>query len=202
MNRISRIFDTTMIKALLEGRKVVTRIPLSKNVRLKLQDAELLGEIHSITEPSDESYVLDFAPAKVGDFIWVRETFAALGHNDYQEVSPTNYSEVHEFRYKASEPDSLANEKDWEVRGYHWRPSVHMPLEASRLTLKVTNVRVERAQDITPEEAVKEGFNDLVGFSLDWSRKYLHQGLKWDDNPYVWVLEFEVYDRNITKVAA
>ncbi|NGZ18007.1 morphogenetic protein [Vibrio aestuarianus] len=202
MKHVPMIFNTAMVKALLDGRKTVTRRPLNKSVKLKLQDAEQAEEIHSITEPLDKSYVLDFAPVKVGDLIWVRETFVALGHNDYEEVSPRNRSDIHEFRYKASELDSLANENDWEVRGYHWRPSIHMPRYASRLTLKVTDVRIERVQEITPKQAVKEGFNDWTGFAFTWSSIYLNQGLGWGKNPYVWVIEFEVINQNVTKVAA
>lgn len=85
-----------------------------------------------------------------GDRLWVRETWQGLSFGDYQ---PTKSSQC-EVRYAATDPCA---DLDAEARGYPWRPSIFMPRWASRLTLSVTDVRVERLQDISEADAVAEG---------------------------------------------
>lgn len=199
MKTIPMLFNTNMVKALLDGRKSVTRRPVKISFESGMRGPVVRGKDGSIA-------VLSMAPiaglcpfGNVGDLIWVRETFAALGHDDYKEVSPRNRTEIQEFRYKASERETIANEKDWEVRGYHWRSSIHMPRHASRLTLKVTGVRIEKVQSITPEQALKEGVIHksmncpVAEFGQLWNSLYG----SWFDNPYVWVVEFEVMKMNV-----
>lgn len=164
------IFNAEMVKALIDGRKTVTRRPWK-------------GNSHK--------------PCNTGDLLYVRETFAALGHNDYQEVSPLNTSDIHEFRYKASERESIANFADWEVRGYRWRPSIHMPRHASRITLKVNDVRIEKLNDLrkSNEQVKKEGFENWPQFKHVWESIYGQS----KPNDYVWVIEFEVIHQNVDK---
>ncbi len=92
-----------------------------------------------------------------------------------------------------------------------WRPSIHMPKEAARIWLKVTNVRVERLQDITVEDALAEGMDKYIRLNgeLDensiitsfigiWNSTIKKSDLDrygWEANPYVWVIEFEVCDK-------
>ncbi|CAH0528458.1 hypothetical protein CTH30272_02143 [Allocatenococcus thiocycli] len=176
MKAVPMIFNTEMVKALLDERKSVTRRPMKPQ-----PEASGLGydwwpsKVHQTMINLDEvkgdlfwdGVASDACPiASIGDLIYVRETFATLGHNDYQEVSPRNRSEVHEVRFKASERDTIANCPDWEVRGYHWRPSIHMPRWASRLTLKVTDVRIETLNDLrkNKEQIKKEGFENWPQF--------------------------------------
>jgi hypothetical protein len=206
MKAVPMIFNTEMVKALLDGRKTVTRRPVK---RFGIFNWVVVNGETGVRWVTDKNNVhqkwLEF-PTNVGDLIYVRETFATLGHDDYQEVSPRNRSEIHEVRYKASERGSIANHHDWEVRGYHWRPSIHMPKWASRLTLKVTDVRIERVQDITDEQANSEGcWHGIGGGEVDlavspqdhfptlWESLYGN----WNQNPYVWVIEFEVIHKNV-----
>lgn len=191
------IFNTEMVKALLDGRKTVTRRPVKfsrgENWHLSIIDGKLCESLRNF-DPMPTG--IQF-PCNVGDLLYVRETFAALGHNDYQEVSPRNTSDIHEFRYKASERDSIANCADWEVRGYHWRPSIHMPRHASRITLKVTDVRIEKLNDLrkSDEQVKKEGFDSWPQFKHVWESIYGHS----KPNDYVWVIEFEVIHQNVDK---
>jgi hypothetical protein len=90
---------------------------------------------------------------------------------------------------------------------YQFKPSIHMPKKASRLFLKVTNVRVERVRDITEEDAIKEGMkstavvneagDDYTGlyafehFGELWEKLYGN----WFDSPWVWIIDFEVVER-------
>ncbi|KYN90527.1 hypothetical protein ATY35_09545 [Vibrio cidicii] len=223
MKVVPMIFNTDMVKALMAGDKVVTRRPAKLSSRSIEQGVAFnnICQVFRSKEPYLYTVVLDddfdynatfSVPCRTGDLIYVRETFAALGHNDYQQISPRNIFDVHEFRYKASERDSIANCADWEVRGYHWCPSIHMPRIASRLTLKVTDVRIERVQDITEEQAIKEGMptneecqriaiesglgwyqKPVIWFKSLWDSIYGN----WHQNPYVWVIEFEVIHQNV-----
>lgn len=202
MKVIPMLFQTELVRALLEGRKTVTRRPAKTSYERGMNGPVIRGK-------NGEVSVLNFAPiaglcpfGNVGDLIYVRETFAALGHNDYQQVSPHQITEIHEIRYKASERASIANCQDHEVRGYKWVPSIHMPKHASRLTLKVTNVRIERVQKITVDQALKEGINHhsmncpKAEFGQLWNEIYNN----WDQNPYVWVIDFEVIHKNVDQV--
>lgn len=216
MKAVPMIFNTEMVQALLNDIKGATRRPLKKQpedsglgymwMPSNLHQAMIrVSNIDDVECEHKRLYLKDLISeacpyGSIGDLIYVRETFATLGHHDYQEVSPRNRSEIHEVRFKASERDAIANCPDWEVRGYHWRPSIHMPRWASRLTLKVTDVRIERVKDITRDQVIAEGFNDWTGFAFTWSSIYLKQGLGWDDNPYVWVIEFEVIHKNVDQV--
>ena len=228
MKAIPMLFQTELVRALLEGRKTVTRRPLDIAIGWELKDRKPTkitsshpkkGKWGALIrkETFDDKYQHDLvtAPCFVGDLIYVRETFAALGHNDYQQVNPNHITEIHEYRYKASEKESIANCEDHEVRGYKWVPSIHMPKHASRLTLIITDVRIERVQDITEEQAIKEGMptdeecqklavesgigwyqKPAIWFKNAWNSIYNN----WDQNPYVWVIEFEVIHKNVDQV--
>ena len=119
-----------------------------------------------------------FAPYQTGDLVWVRETFGP-GIGD----SPAPQRVYVAYRANGEYPERL--------RATHvWRPSIFMPRWASRLTLRVTDVRAERLQDICEEEAVEEGALGVDDFSALWDsingKKY-----PWSGNPWVWVITFE-----------
>lgn len=137
------------------------------------------------------------------DILWVRETWQHsfnLDEND-QIIEGTG-----RYIYKASP-------KDWPYfthwldsnTGLHrdtmpWRPSIHMPKETARIFLKVTDVSVERLQDISIENARKEGieialnntnFMYQFNFRILWDTINAKRGYSWDSNPWVWVVNFE-----------
>jgi hypothetical protein len=150
---------------------------------------------------------------KVGDRLWVRETFASLQGGSYEDIRPREGYSI--IRYKAD--DSLSG-LDADTRGYPYRPSIHMPRWASRITLEITDIRVERVQDIDEMGALNEGtpikyFEKVHGtykeshrtttgdfisgsakdaFSRLWDSINAKRGYSWDSNPWVWVVSFKV----------
>ena len=123
-----------------------------------------------------------------GDRLWVRETFAACRHG-------------------AKHPDCIEFKADGDPEGLKWKPSIHMPRWASRLTLAVEAVRVERLQDITEEDARAEGVDRQLVFAQDTVRSTHHDGFmvawqsingaraSWSSNPFVWVISFRRVSR-------
>lgn len=178
------LFNTEMVKAILEGRKTVTRRIIKRDLLLCC-DFDTDGTICGCQDKDGDWYEIeDFAPYKIGDILYVRETWRySKFHGDEQG-----------YMYRAS------CDENWD--GF-WKPSLHMPKEAARIWLKVTNVRVERLQDITPKQAGEEGViweTDNSGiyrrmrFKKLWDSTIKKQDLDkygWDANPYVWVIEFE-----------
>jgi hypothetical protein len=114
-----------------------------------------------------EEALLQCRHGQPGDLLWVRETFAADRTSWY---------------YRA----------DGEIPGLTWTPSIFMPRAASRLTLRLTEVRVERVQDISQADAVAEGTQGKASFALLWDALNAKRGYGWASNPWVWVLSFEV----------
>ena len=148
------LFNTEMVQAILDGRKTCTR----RVVKTRRKDA--CG--FYVTKRPDDSFTGIYEydedermfenqlipPYKPGDILYVRETFI-------QAAART-------FWYKAD--DNL-----WMPKGLHWKPSIHMPKEAARIWLKVTNVRVERLQDMTDDDAEAEGCFDYTSTALGFT---------------------------------
>lgn len=161
-----------------------------------------------------------------GDRLWVRETFTIETNfnldpceppfNDGRPVKWTDseawgqYWEQCHYKATDSAPD-LVHEDDCrkcEDNGYcnSWKPSIHMPHWASRITLEITKVRVERVQEISEEDAKAEGI-DLKGFRSNtegiagrehriefaslWDSINAERGFGWEKNPWVWIIEFK-----------
>lgn len=184
------LFNTEMVRAILDGRKTQTR-RLCKGL------------------PKDGTaspYIMGYKPPfRAGDILWVRETWA-----DIPETAPGN---LH-YRANATQADL-----DWfRENGWKWKPSIHMPRRAARLFLRVTRVRCERLQDITAMDAFNEGtgrlflddiaygdkdyecdVDDEYGvareqFAWLWESTLRKNDLPrygWAANPWVWVIEFE-----------
>lgn len=202
------LFKTEMVQAILEGRKTQTRRII------KLRDG-FLPECESISygieidkqgewQQGKPDKVMDFSKTfpywqelkpkyKVGDVLWVRETW-------------NNSLNSNEYCYKADTDNPIYLDKKWK-----WKPSLFMPLDACRLFLKVTNVRIERLQDISNQDAINEGIEpkkiESVTFFKDYGyNNFIHRNPKssfatlwfevngkesWEQNPFVWAIEFE-----------
>ncbi|MFM4048650.1 hypothetical protein [Klebsiella quasipneumoniae] len=205
MTERGMIFNAEMVRAILDGRKTQTRRPVKfpvhdKNLGCELAGNELAGEL------SAGNY-LNSAFGKPGDRIWVRETFCPVDDTQYGGEKWVDYHATP--RYEASHPagwDSAPNDAE----ALKWRPSIHMPRWASRILLEITDVRVERLNAISEEDARAEGIIDggclncgepepcgcanpdpdaTDAFAYLWQSIYGQES--WTANPWVWVIEFE-----------
>ena len=196
------LFSGPMVRAILEGRKTQMRRVVKPQAWSYSNDVLGQPQIYARSGPNDFG---DPAPiccpyGQPGDLLWVRETWAA-GRTFYNFEGLNLHPARYEIIYKAdgaridkSEAKALFDGKDI------WHPSIHMPKWAARLWLRITNVRVERLQEIYPWECKAEGIaKELNDVSFDLMEKFRHlwdslnakRGYSWESNPYVWVVEFE-----------
>lgn len=182
------LFNTEMVRAILDGRKTCTR-RIVKPTPSFFEVNEKPVYLYD-TEPSMGKI---YSPYQAEDILYVRETW----HRYTKLVGKGEGCHLEErYGYKAS----IANAED---ANEPWKPSIHMPKSAARIWLKVTDVRVERLQEITEVQAQAEGCNSglLTGactargqFEDLWNTTIKKSDLDrygWDANPYVWVIEFE-----------
>ena len=211
------LFNTDMVRAILDGRKTVTRRVIKGNLKIEKDSGiamyhpkkgrMLNGRRYESVgyQGGIEHFVEKEAPYQPGDVLYVRETWG----EGYEEGI---------YIYKAD--DKLANLPEFKESSkliYH--PSIHMPKEAARIFLKVKDVRVERLQDMSDDDCEKEGLENFCkkcsalfsncdtclndgGIKEDfkelWNSTINKSELDrygWDANPWVWVIEFERCER-------
>ena len=193
----SKIFNTQEVQAILDGRKT--------QFREVIEDISIVKMIKCETSAPD-----DFSKYKTEDTVFVKETFCELYENDKKIIAFKN--------------DDRFDYIDYSVK---WKPSVHLKQEDARILFEITNVRVEKLQDISDEDCIKSGiyktldksgcfssyvFTVIKPIVIDdfiytdyycskfeayeelWSSK-AKEDYKWEDNPYVFVYEFERVDR-------
>lgn len=206
-------FSTPMLQAILEGRKTQTRRLIkpqpTKQWAVEQGEKYLSGATEEGVTSKDMTNVdinidnlLEDNPIKKGVILWVREKWR--NNDDIKE--PYLYKLNYDTEY-----DSFI--ENFELK--KWGSPILMPKKAMRIFLKVTDVRIEKLQDITEKDAIKEGvemFEDYVnrykdyyhgtGFNLPSARKgfkSLWQSIygieSWDENPWVWVYSFEWIDK-------
>lgn len=184
------LFSGPMVRAILEGRKTQTRRIVKGTALEWLAPGMFTPEF--VADPGNR-----LCPyGQPGDRLWVRETWSNL-NADFPAVDP-------HFVYRADENDHGP---------VTWKPSIHMPRAASRLLLEVTDVRVERLQDISEDDARAEGvlenptgdtlhdfwhyagdgcwgaFNAVHSFESLWQS--INGPESWDENPWVWAVTFK-----------
>jgi len=209
------LFNTDMVKAILSGQKTQTRRALKdqppENMAKALRTG--VGSFDAVRR----SGMFRFADNKTGamwpegpvicahgqpgDLLYVRETFAKVPRTAYAQSTGVTQIINPDDEYQAA-----VFRAGWErCKPGAWIPSIHMPRWASRLTLEITDVRVERLQEISKKEAVAEGFDMPPAPSQGWKFGALHNFKftwnsiygNWDANPWVWVIEFKVHHCNV-----
>ena len=182
------LMNTDMVRAILEGRKTVTRRVMKPQPVLDGHFWRLggagWGDNISSFHPVPCHSLYNHAPYHPGDILWVRETWTRLPETPGGHFRPRGV-----YYYKTGE--DLRPEK---YRGNGWHPSIHMPREAARIFLRVTDVRVERLQDCGNMQAKDEGCTCSSQFARLWDSTIKpadRATFGWDANPWVWVISFE-----------
>ena len=176
------LFNTEMVKAILEGRKTQTRRVVKDKLIIEQAEFECGNRPHVIrSEPSLQYWVDTDCPfGQVGDRLWVRETTIISPPNwlapddvlDHPDVIKDSKGEYRVVQYIASNSDTDVPVKDYKLKK---TPSIHMPRWASRILLEITGIRVERLNDISRGDAVNEGIETLM---VDCSRDGLKTAYK------------------------
>jgi len=182
------IFSTPMVQAILEGRKTMTR-------RVVKPQPKVCKEVSSIkrhSNPACKNWLAETnnggtigivnikSKYEPGDILWVRETW---NQDPISYLYKADYGLIYKYQT--------------------WKPSIYMPRAAARIFLRVTDVRVERLQDISEADALNEGCDGEIAGTISikpieeykalWDSINGKRGgaYKWDSNPWVWVIEFE-----------
>jgi len=201
------LFNSEMVRAILEGRKTQTRrvvkpqpgdfqrVVRSRDSLSGWGYARMISGVQNITCPYGQP----------GDRLWVREGFRLIS-----QLGPETWDTFLHPQYKSDMKIGHICSIMREFYKPGWKPSIHMPRWASRITLEITDVRVERVQDITDEDIMAEGFgyNQLRddgrmkngfpiidGFADLWDSINAKRGYSWDLNPWVWAISFKVKDK-------
>ncbi|EPA1165413.1 hypothetical protein ACQ0NM_005475 [Klebsiella pneumoniae] len=225
-----------MVRALLDGRKTQTRRP----IKWKQTRFTEIGEREDGSKwpwSEDAEHACDFwhpCPfGAVGDRIWVRETWGVVSHAFSDDglmidwVPDRPATAIHEMPfgngyysgyaiYAADGDFTWGDDDGYEDGRSCWKPSIHMPKAASRILLEITDVRVERLNAISQEDAEAEGIDmealydsqdcydciadhNMTGrptvtgaFKYLWESIYGEEG--WKSNPWVWVIEFKRFE--------
>ncbi|WP_405048657.1 hypothetical protein [Rhizobium rhizogenes] len=228
------LFSAPMVRALLAGRKTQTRRLLKGIEELPNGKFHIHGNgggLVGVAEEDVSKHAPDYVRIQPEDRVWVKETWRAHAwHGDCVEIAYAaqrgivGWSQQHEqIKY----PDGNRNAfKYYAPKGPDfWRPSIFMPRWASRITLVVTDVRVERLQDITNEDCIAEGvpvhpnenaprtgpaidaFARMVGLISHYGAEYrriwqeINGAGSWDENPWIIAYTFSVHLGNIDQIA-
>lgn len=213
------LFSTEMVRAILDGRKTQTRRkmkvqPYPDSIVTVEHYHQTVIDRHGDMQPGPEifgahwddgEYGLRFPYGAPGDQLWVRETWCQ-GADDGRQV-PLRMATLYRAdgeHVTLSDGDGFTQTNRDGSEKSPWRPSIHMPRWASRITLRITGVRVERLQDISEDDARAEGcpyppewagrFMDRDETAKTWFKSIWNQingPDAWDDNPWVWVIAFE-----------
>ncbi len=191
------IFNSEMVRAVLENRKTQTRRVIKKQpkyateIKCEMRGGNLVAVPYHRGAGMlwNEEAKTKCPYGKVGDRLWVRETWRIYHGSSSAQL------------YWKATPDLTGvqcQEKDYKSikEKPAWRPSIHMSRWMSRINLEITDIRVEKVQDITNDDCQREGLKILQGgilanFAVLWNQINAKRGLRWAVNPWVWVIEFK-----------
>lgn len=237
MTEKSIILTAQEVQAILDGRKTMFRVPVKDSMVQSIPWNELNRSMNTpphqhdngkfyieLQSAVDDTRHLEIKPPwQPGDVLWVKETWRDRWGMAYANFGTGNaypIDDVREIEYRAGGNGFFMNGCNlcldeptvkW-LEWSKWRSSNQMPRAAARIFLKVTNVRAERLQEITEEDAMDEGVKDpydyqhpdyyeqphMRGLEINksafaglWDSLNAKRGYGWDVNPWVWVVEFE-----------
>jgi hypothetical protein len=206
-------FNGPMVRAILEGRKTQTPRLINWD-RQKIDGVRASigpegfktitkNTIETVPWSSENLKRLDCPYGVPGDRLWVRESWTAYGDSKGTMVPKSMLPSRNcdgGIVYRADYPEAEGP----------WRPSIHLPRWASRITLEITDIRVQRVQEISEEDAKAEGAEAFPfgnqrlttgevgadmpfrsGFAVLWDEIYTDRGFPWKSNPWVWAISFK-----------
>lgn len=198
------LFSAPMVRAILAGRKTQTRRVMKHPEYFGCLTGDCPHEKQIECDNAISLFAkMDCPHGQPGDRLWVRETWRP------QDGMTLECQYADEIEYRATD------DQPKEPTDCHWKPSIYMPRWASRITLEIVGVRVERVQDIGEEDAMAEGVTDLGGvwqspqktsrsrnggcicgsarlaYEELWDSLNAARGYGWEKNPWVWVIEFK-----------
>lgn len=207
------LFNTEMVRAILDGKKTVTRRvmkpqPIMERHFWKIGDAAWSDNITRL-HPMPCHSLYNRMPCHTGDTLYVRESFCSNYFDESIAGDRGDGLRGNRNAYKADYRKEIMRDIVPEPK---WTPSIHMPKQAARIWLKVTDVRVERLQEISVAQAIQEGIAavryDLTAgkeesAALEWFPILWDSTIKkadigeygWKANPWVWVIKFERCER-------
>lgn len=216
------LFSGAMVRAILEGRKTLTRRAV-KGLQIPKEDASqgetrhrwsAVGQrdkrygfcVFGETEEACAMELGEFGACPYGsrgELLWVRESFTDLRGTGI-EHRPDPAGPLQRYAFAADSPPGSASDETRKDYGIKWKPSIHMPRSACRILLEITDVRVERLQDIKEEQAIAEGVcsravESFQGAGVDRPAGFAFRDIwasingdeSWQANPWVWVVEFK-----------
>lgn len=199
------IYNGEMVRAILDGRKTQTRRVVKPQPEIvePSPDGPACGD-------ADNRYLCPYG--QPGDRLWVRETWSISNGPGIYVCEDQPHITVGGFHHHVFFRADSSENTAWGMYGEpKWKPSIHMPRTASRITLEITGIRVEQVQDISEADAKREGvitsalsehdqerFANMRPwpetyrpmFKLLWDSINAKRGYGWDVNPLVWVIEF------------
>lgn len=218
------IFSASMVRAILEGRKTQTRRMVHVKGLRNPEDMEAGGfwncwQSHHPDglSPRNEHHHWQYGDDwtrenyQAGQRLWVRETWCPLDDDhrsdpskpkDWLYTGAMGHPHRNQCAYKASGSNDGDSERCRKELGYKWRSPIHMPRWASRITLEVTDVRVQRVQEISEDDAIAEGckglrhYPEVGGWLIPPQVEYrdlwdsIHGPGSWASNPWVWAITF------------
>lgn len=191
------MFTTKMVEAILKGQKTQTRRimnpqPILHNSVVKMpisveEYAKVLRKMakkgfhNLVTDGMFSGYLIGNPIGRKNDILYVKETFAPI-------IIP---SKIDIYVYKASHNGRnwAENSEDWK-----WKPSLFMPAEAARIFLKIKDVRYERLNMITEEDAKAEGVESIEDYKQLWNTLHEKKGTTFEDNPAIFVYDFSIHE--------
>lgn len=199
------LFSTDMVRALLNGRKTMTRrIVKARNESGlfqvgKTKDTGEVVSIWAINEDEEWQHDMSCPYGKVGDVLWVREKWFAV---EREKQGIGNQFLIFETEWDESgiiESAPLRPLRKKYAFGGH--PSIHMPKEFCRIWLEITGIKVERGQDISEEDCYSEGVTNKKFPFKEWERLWtkINGAESWQQNQWVWAISFKKIDHSNLK---
>lgn len=180
------LFRGNMVRAILDGRKTQTRRVIKPQPDF-VTNYTFVDMASVFDKSGKKANRINCPYGKSGDHLWVREKWL---HTEVRKGKIPGHLKKQSFIRYAESTDPVTS--GW------WRPSIHMFRWASRITLEVTDVRVERLTDISFEDVIAEGIQNPTDIGANymfgqlWNSINAKNGYGWDTNCWVWVVEFKV----------